>query len=131
MPKTARYTALVAKIGIQVAADMSKVLQVEIEAGQEKIQQLDQKQRKGGNDFGLFTKRFLRRHGLHLLGTAMTWFLLDVAYYSQNLFQKDIFSAIGLIPEAKTMSALEEVYKIARAQTLIVYPLLLEKLEQW
>jgi PHS family inorganic phosphate transporter-like MFS transporter len=44
---------------------------------------------------------------------------LDIAYYSQNLFQKDIFSAIGWIPEAKTMSALEEVYKIARAQTLI------------
>jgi len=67
----------------------------------------------------LFTKRFLRRHGLHLLRTAMTWFLLDIAYYSQNLFQKDIFSAIRWIPEAKTMSALEEVYKIARAQTLI------------
>jgi len=50
---------------------------------------------------------------------AMTWFLLDIAYYSQNLFQKDIFSAIGWIPEAKTMSALEEVYKIARAQTPI------------
>jgi len=49
----------------------------------------------------------------------MTWFLLDIAYYSQNLFQKDIFSAIRWIPEAKTMSALEEVYKIARAQTLI------------
>ncbi|QCE00793.1 MFS transporter [Vigna unguiculata] len=38
---------------------------------------------------------------------------------SQNLFQKDIFSAIGWIPAAKTMNAIEEVYKIARAQTLI------------
>jgi len=68
MPETARYTALVAKNGIQAAADMSKILPVEIEAEQEKIQQLDQNQRQGGNDFGLFTKRFLRRHGLHLLG---------------------------------------------------------------
>ncbi|MCI09705.1 inorganic phosphate transporter 1-4-like, partial [Trifolium medium] len=120
MPETARYTALVAKNTKQATADMSKVLQVEIEAEQENVQQLDQTQ--GGNnenDFGLFTKRFLRRHGLHLLGTAITWFLLDIAYYSQNLFQKDIFSAIGWIPEAKTMSAIEEVYKIARAQTLI------------
>ncbi|KAG5587547.1 hypothetical protein H5410_047981 [Solanum commersonii] len=37
----------------------------------------------------------------------------------QNLFQKDIFSAIGWIPAAKTMNAIEEVQKIAGAQTLI------------
>ncbi|XP_058745398.1 low affinity inorganic phosphate transporter 1-like [Vicia villosa] len=119
MPETARYTALVAKNTQQAAADMAKVMQVEIETEPEKVQQLDQNQRQRGNDFGLFTKRFLCRHGLHLFATAITWFLLDIAYYSQNLFQKDVFSAIGWIPEAKTMSALEEVYKIARAQTLI------------
>jgi PHS family inorganic phosphate transporter-like MFS transporter len=54
-----------------------------------------------------------------LLGTTTTWFLLDIAFYSQNLFQKDIFSAIGWIPKAKTMNAIDEVYRIARAQTLI------------
>ncbi|XWS15107.1 hypothetical protein CRYUN_Cryun35bG0065700 [Craigia yunnanensis] len=41
------------------------------------------------------------------------------AYYSRNLFQKDIFSAVGWTPAAKTMSALDELFKIARAQTLI------------
>ena len=71
------------------------------------------------NSFGLFWKEFLRRHGLHLLGTASTWFLLDISYYSQNLFQKDIFSSVGWLPAAKTMSALDELFKIARAQTLI------------
>ncbi|XP_020222935.1 inorganic phosphate transporter 1-4 [Cajanus cajan] len=114
MPETARYTALVAKNAKQAAADMSKVLQVEIE--EEKVQQSETQR---GNEFGLFSTQFLRRHGLHLVGTCTTWFLLDIAYYSQNLFQKDIFSAIGWIAEAKTMSAIEEVYKIARAQTLI------------
>lgn len=114
MPETARYTALVAKNAKQAAADMSKVLQVELEAEQEKVEQ-----EKGKNDFGLFSAKFVRRHGLHLIGTTVTWFLLDVAYYSQNLFQKDIFTAIGWIPKAKTMNAIEEVYKIARAQTLI------------
>ncbi|XVF38451.1 hypothetical protein REPUB_Repub20aG0103400 [Reevesia pubescens] len=113
MPETARYTALVAKNAKQAASDMSKVLQVDLEAEQEKVEQ------NKGTDFGLFTKQFLRRHGLHLLGTTSTWFLLDIAFYSQNLFQKDIFSAIGWIPKAKTMNALEEVYRIARAQTLI------------
>ncbi|MBA0764817.1 hypothetical protein Gotri_014103 [Gossypium trilobum] len=113
MPETARYTALVAKNAKQAAADMSKVLQVDLESEPEKLQQ------KKGNEFGLFTTRFLNRHGLHLLGTTSTWFLLDIAFYSQNLFQKDIFSAIGWIPKAKTMNAIEEVYKIARAQTLM------------
>ncbi|KAL0388422.1 UNVERIFIED_CONTAM: Inorganic phosphate transporter 1-4 [Sesamum radiatum] len=116
MPETARYTALVAKNAKQAASDMSKVLQVELEAEPEKIERFAQEK---GNDFGLFSKEFLRRHGLHLLGTTSTWFLLDIAFYSQNLFQKDIFSAIGWIPPAKTMNALEEVFRIARAQTLI------------
>ncbi|XP_058763808.1 inorganic phosphate transporter 1-4-like [Vicia villosa] len=111
MPETARYTALVAKNTAQAAADMSKVLQVEIQAEEPEKEQKEK--------FGLFSNEFLRRHGLHLLGTTTTWFLLDIAFYSQNLFQKDIFSAVGWIPPAQTMNALEEVYKIARAQTLI------------
>ncbi|KAL0418648.1 UNVERIFIED_CONTAM: Inorganic phosphate transporter 1-4 [Sesamum radiatum] len=115
MPETARYTALVAKNAKQAAADMSKILQVDIEAEQQKVEQIVQKQ-KG---YGLFSRAFLHRHGLHLLGTTSTWFLLDIAYYSQNLFQKDIFSAIGWIPAAKTMNAIQEVFTIARAQTLI------------
>ncbi|KAG6668646.1 hypothetical protein CIPAW_01G185400 [Carya illinoinensis] len=87
---------------------------VELEADQEKIED-----RGRENDFGLFSMQFVRRHGLHLVGTTTTWFLLDIAFYSQNLFQKDIFSAIGWIPKAKEMSALDEVFRIARAQTLI------------
>jgi PHS family inorganic phosphate transporter-like MFS transporter len=112
MPETARYTALVAKNAKQAASDMSKVLQVDIEAEPQKV-------RNSPTGFGLFSAEFLRRHGLHLLGTTSTWFLLDIAFYSQNLFQKDIFSAIGWIPKPKTMNAVEEVYRIARAQTLI------------
>ncbi|KAL4361339.1 hypothetical protein GQ457_04G027210 [Hibiscus cannabinus] len=115
MPETARYTALVAKNTKQAASDMSKVLQMDIEAEPEKDTQLEQEK----NSYGLFSKEFGIRHGLHLLGTTTTWFLLDIAFYSQNLFQKDIFSAIGWIPPAKTMNALEEVFRIARAQTLI------------
>ncbi|KAI4318021.1 hypothetical protein L6164_025833 [Bauhinia variegata] len=116
MPETARYTALVAKNAKQAASDMSKVLQVQIEAEEEKIEKLTMKE---SNSFGLFSRDFLKRHGLHLVGTTTTWFLLDIAFYSQNLFQKDVFSAIGWIPPAAEMNAIHEVYKIARAQTLI------------
>ncbi|XP_059446186.1 low affinity inorganic phosphate transporter 1-like [Corylus avellana] len=114
MPETARYTALVAKNAKQAAADMSKVLNVTLEAEQQKIERISAQE-----SYGLFSKRFAKRHGLHLVGTTTTWFLLDIAFYSQNLFQKDIFIAIGWIPAAKTMSSLEELYMIARAQTLI------------
>ncbi|KAL3532361.1 hypothetical protein ACH5RR_005882 [Cinchona calisaya] len=122
MPETARYTALVAKNQKQAAIDMSKVLQVDLEA-QLEVQPVTTTHLSAAagssNSFGLFTKQFLHRHGLHLLGTTTTWFFLDIAYYSQNLFQKDIFSAVGWLPPAKTMNAIEEVFKIARAQTLI------------
>lgn len=116
MPETARYTALVANDLKQANADMSKVLQVDIEAEPAKVQQT-----AGGpsSSYGLLSKEFLTRHGLHLLGTTSTWFLLDIAFYSQNLFQKDIFSAIGWIPAAKTMNSINEVFTIAKAQTLI------------
>ncbi|XWS53824.1 hypothetical protein CRYUN_Cryun10bG0033300 [Craigia yunnanensis] len=116
MPETARYTALIAKNAKQAAADMSKVLNVALEAEEDKVIKLTGTQ---ANSFGLFSREFMKRHGLHLLGTTSTWFLLDIAFYSQNLFQKDIFSAIGWIPSAASMNAIHEVYKIAKAQTLI------------
>ncbi|KAJ1295414.1 hypothetical protein BS78_01G222000 [Paspalum vaginatum] len=116
MPETARYTALVARDAKRAAADMSKVLHAE-------IVEEDLAEREAGagsrNEWGLFSPQFARRHGLHLLATTSTWFLLDIAFYSQNLFQKDIFSKVGWIPAGKTMSAVEEVFRIARAQALI------------
>ncbi|KAF8780091.1 hypothetical protein HU200_001748 [Digitaria exilis] len=120
MPETARYTALVAKDAERAAADMSRVLHVDITKQQAEITTATASGcPKCSRPFGLFSSEFARRHGLHLLGTSSTWLLLDIAYYSQNLFQKDIFSAIGWIPSAKTMSALDELFHIARAQTLI------------
>ncbi|KAJ1298766.1 hypothetical protein BS78_01G479000 [Paspalum vaginatum] len=116
MPETPRYTALVAKDAKRAASDMSRVLQVEIEA---EAEMLDDITKSSCSGYGLFSSRFARRHGWHLLATAATWFLVDVAYYSQNLFQKDIFASIHWIPKARTMSALEEVFRISRAQTLI------------
>jgi MFS transporter, PHS family, inorganic phosphate transporter len=119
MPETPRYTALVARNAERAAADMSKVLRVEIAKPQEGTKEPAPSTTPQIRSFGLFSAEFCRRHGLHLVGTASTWLLLDVAYYSQNLFQKDVFSAVGWIPAARTMSALEELYRIARAQTLI------------
>ncbi|ESQ51869.1 hypothetical protein EUTSA_v10016483mg [Eutrema salsugineum] len=119
MPETARYTALVARNTKQAAADMSKVLQVDIIAGEVEVESNPSSSSSKPNSFGLFSREFARRHGLHLIGTTTTWFLLDIAYYSSNLFQKDIYSAIGWIPAAETMNAIHELFTVSRAQTLI------------
>ncbi|KAJ4973956.1 hypothetical protein NE237_007130 [Protea cynaroides] len=114
--KKTRGRALVAKNAKQAASDMATVLQMEMEAEPEKVERLAM---DSSNSYGLFSKEFLRRHGLHLLGTTTTWFFIDIAFYSQSLFQKDIFTDVGWLPSAKTMSALEETFNIARAQTII------------
>ncbi|XP_010689230.2 probable inorganic phosphate transporter 1-3 [Beta vulgaris subsp. vulgaris] len=116
MPETARYTALVARNPTQAAQDMSKILNVQLDAEEERFNEMARSERQ---QFGLFSTEFARRYGTRLLGTTSTWFLLDIAFYSQNLFQKDIFCNIGWIPAANDMNAIREVYKIARAQTLI------------
>ena len=36
-----------------------------------------------------------------LIGTASTWFLLDIAFYSQNLFLPNILEGIGYNPSIK------------------------------
>lgn len=115
MPETARYTALVAKNVKKATADMSKVLQVEIEVEK----QVDEELTNSKQDYTLFSKEFARRHGLHLVGTSSTWLLFGVAWYSQNLFQKDIFTSIGWLPPPNSMNAIEEVHRIARAQSII------------
>lgn len=115
MPETARYTALIARNTKKAAADMSTVLNQEIVEEVEVVES----NVVGGDSWGLFSPQFLKRHGIHLLATTSTWFFLDIAFYSQNLFQKDIFSKVGWIPNAKTMNAIEEVYRIARAQAII------------
>ncbi|XP_010556965.2 PREDICTED: probable inorganic phosphate transporter 1-5 [Tarenaya hassleriana] len=120
MPETARYTALVARNTRQAARDMSKVLHVDLVEEEDKEgEAVSSSSSSNPNSFGLFSREFARRHGLHLVGTTTTWFLLDIAYYSNNLFQKDIYSAIGWIPAAETMNAIHEVFVVARAQTLI------------
>lgn len=115
MPETARYTALIANNTKKAAADMSTVLNREIV----EVVEVVESNVVGGDTWGLFSKQFAKRHGIHLLATTSTWFFLDIAFYSQNLFQKDIFSKVGWIPNAKTMNAIEEVYRIARAQAII------------
>ncbi|ERN04223.1 hypothetical protein AMTRI_Chr08g209960 [Amborella trichopoda] len=112
MPETARFTALVENDAEKAAADMAKVLAMEVTA--EKTVAASTQ-----NTYGLFSREFLSRHGMHLVGTSTTWFLLDIAFYSSNLTQKDVYPAIGLLPKASNMDAITEVYEISKSMFLV------------
>lgn len=93
MPETARYTALISKNAKKAAKDMSAVLNVNITPDDEAINELARQ-----DEYGLFSFEFLHRHGLHLLGTTVCWFVLDVTFYSLNIFMKNIFTEVRLLP---------------------------------
>ncbi|KAG2543436.1 hypothetical protein PVAP13_9NG745700 [Panicum virgatum] len=90
MSETARYTALVARNTKQASADMTKVLHKEIQDEDEEAR----RQVVAGDTWGLFSSQFVRRHGLHLLATTSTWFLLDIA------FRKIVCARMGRWPVA-------------------------------
>ncbi|XP_030548602.1 low affinity inorganic phosphate transporter 4-like [Rhodamnia argentea] len=109
MPETGRYTALVEGNAKKAAIDMGRVLEMELEEEQEKVSQF-----RTANEYKLFSSAFWEKHGWHLIGTMSTWFLLDIAFYSQNLTQKDILPAMGLIPKATQMGAVREVFMTSK-----------------
>lgn len=140
LPETPRFTLLVKKDAAAAASDIDTVLKkneqqdqsatgsaststTNTTAAEDNVS--DSSSTESVNPFpaateGNISKReFLRRFGWQLLGTASTWFLLDIAFYSQNLFQSDVFSTIGWIPKNYTMTITDEMFRTARAQALI------------
>ncbi|KAG9448386.1 hypothetical protein H6P81_014514 [Aristolochia fimbriata] len=114
MPETGRYTAIIEGNAKQAAIDMGRVLDIDIQAEGDKLAGF-----RSANEYPLLSSEFVRRHGVHLVGTMTTWFLLDIAFYSQNLTQKDIFPAIGLTRPAVEINALEEVFETSRAMFVV------------
>ncbi|GMI73195.1 ARABIDOPSIS THALIANA PHOSPHATE TRANSPORTER 1, phosphate transporter 1;1 [Hibiscus trionum] len=113
MPETARYTALVQGDKKKAAADMAKVLETDLTVD-ETSNKVDPK-----SSYGLLSSEFMKRHGLHLLGTSTTWFLLDIAFYSLQLTQNDVYPASGLLHKASSMNAIEETFHLSKAMFLV------------
>ena len=109
MPETPCYTLHVLRDKAKLAADMASVTRSEV----------DSTHTVASTKADMGFRSFLRKHGKELLGCAMCWFLLDVAFYSQNLFQKDVFLQIGWLPPAESVNAMTETFRVARAQALI------------
>jgi len=107
-PETPRFTLHVQGDKEKLAKDMGGVVKQELDS-------TTTKQANPDLSFG----QFMRKHGKELVGCAMSWFLLDVAFYSQNLFQKDVFTQVNWLPGSGAMNAFTETFKVARAQALI------------
>lgn len=124
MPETARYTALVKGDHDKAAADMAKVLEKPIDSFPISTAGGESETPKKvvlapSSAYGLFSRDFVRIHGLHLVGTTSTWFLLDIAFYSLQLTQKDIYPSIRLLPKSTEMNAIEEVYLLSKSMLLM------------
>ncbi|XP_030527307.2 probable inorganic phosphate transporter 1-8 [Rhodamnia argentea] len=111
MPETARYTALVEQNVLQAARDMERVLDVPLSQITE-----DHIFPPSPPPYPLFSRKFFLRHGRDLLACSATWFLLDIVFYSSNLFQFEIFHKY-LLDEGVT--ALDATFKVALLQAVV------------
>ncbi|KAG6402383.1 hypothetical protein SASPL_134576 [Salvia splendens] len=113
MPETARFTALVEKNVEQAVRDMQGVLAVSLaQIAEEEEETLS----PNPASYPLLSGEFLHRHGRDLFACAAAWFLVDVVFYSINLFQSNIYS--HYLPKHH-MSVFEEAFHVAKLQVII------------
>ncbi|RLN13445.1 hypothetical protein C2845_PM09G10470 [Panicum miliaceum] len=127
MPETARYTALVEHGVVKATNDIGRVL-TELNLGAVTAEEAaafrraapappQQLGRAASPSYGLFSQRFLRRHGRDLFACASAWFLLDIPYYSSTLFQSQIYHP--WFPPAERVNAFQEAFNVAKFQAII------------
>jgi MFS transporter, PHS family, inorganic phosphate transporter len=63
-------------------------------------------------------RQILRSYGLLIIGTAVAWFLVDIAFYSTNIFNPLILKQIGFA-SAASYPALEQVRRLAIGNVVI------------
>ncbi|KAF7848482.1 hypothetical protein BT93_L1908 [Corymbia citriodora subsp. variegata] len=115
MPETARYTALVEKNVLQATQDMERVL----EMSHSQIAEGHPLQ-PSQSSYPLFSKQFLRHHGRNLLACSAAWFLLDIVFYSNTLFQSKIYNKY--LPDEghiKKVTAFEATFEVASLQAIV------------
>lgn len=131
MPETARYTALVEQNAVQAAKDMERIMDIEVELANNA---LDDSQQHPLNPprhqttllpappptssrYPIISRQFLRLHGRHLFGCAAAWLLVDVVFYSSNLFLGRISEHRH--PRHRATSAFREAYEVAKFQAIV------------
>ncbi|MQL69630.1 hypothetical protein Taro_001934 [Colocasia esculenta] len=114
MPETARYTALVEQDVRKAATDMETVLEgMDLQPSPEEAPIVP----RPPPTYGLFSRRFLREHGRDLFACAGAWFILDIVFYSSNLFQSQIYKS--WYPNPDQVNTYREAYNVAKFQAII------------
>ncbi|KAI4388520.1 hypothetical protein MLD38_000841 [Melastoma candidum] len=124
MPETARYTALVAQDAWQAAKDMERVLDVPLHeiTGEDPFPNTHPTsapslQPPSLPSYRLFSRTFLHHHGIDLFASSVSWFLVDVVFYSSNLFQSRVYESY--LPKPENLNAFQAAYRVARLQALV------------
>ncbi|KAL2946545.1 hypothetical protein AAZX31_20G020000 [Glycine max] len=112
MPETARYTALVEQNVMQAAKDMEKVLDVTLSQIAE-----EDPLPPTPHPYPLLSWEFLRRHGPDLFACSSTWFLVDIVFYSQVLFQSEIYKRY--LDKKEDVDVYQETFHAAWIQAVI------------
>ncbi|GMN34695.1 hypothetical protein TIFTF001_004828 [Ficus carica] len=112
MPETARFHK--AELLRLAAKDMVKVLDVSMSqiAEDEPLPDIFDPP-----PYPLLSKKFFRRHGRDLFACAASWFLVDIVFYSNNLFQSHVYS--NLFINDNEPNAFKEAYNVARLQAIV------------
>ncbi|CAI9296352.1 unnamed protein product [Lactuca saligna] len=120
MPETARFTALVEKNTLKASKDMEKVMNnVSLSQIREDIETMNTPNTRAAlsNTYPLFSQEFFRRHGRDLISAAVNWFLVDIVFYSLNLFQYHAFK-LKMIPKSH-MNIYDDALQIAKFQAIV------------
>ncbi|XP_076892276.1 putative inorganic phosphate transporter 1-9 [Bidens hawaiensis] len=119
MPETARFTALVEKNTLQAAKDIGRVMNVPLSTIQEDVEMMETPNTRAAlsNTYPFFSREFLRRHGRDLIAASVNWFLIDIVFYSLNIFQYHAFS--GHMKRKENINLYKDALQIAKFQALI------------
>ncbi|KAK7362502.1 hypothetical protein VNO77_04618 [Canavalia gladiata] len=112
MPETARYTALVEQNVMQAAKDMERVLEVTLSQIAE-----EDPLPPTLHPYPLFSREFFRRHGRDLFACSSTWFIVDIVFYSQVLFQSEIYKRY--LDQKGEVDVYKEAFNVAWIQAVI------------
>lgn len=99
----------------QAARDMEKVL--DISASQMVEEFSIYTPNSLPSNYSLFSKTFLHNHGLDLFACSISWFLVDIVFYSSNLFQSQIYKRY--LSDEQHVNAFQEAFEVARIQAII------------
>ncbi|KAK3132307.1 hypothetical protein QOZ80_6AG0519320 [Eleusine coracana subsp. coracana] len=118
MPETARFTALVERDVVKATNDIGRVLlDLDLNGITEEEAAALHRTAMPAPAYGLFSRRFLKKHGRDLFACASAWFILDIPYYSSTLFQSQIYSP--WFPPASRVNAFQEAFNVAKFQAII------------